>query len=141
VTALYVETAACKNAKRLSFHFVSSTDPQVWQKRDVHAWVKWMSDKFSLPDIRPDAFPDNGRDLCRMNRDDFADKAGSAQSGNILATHLAHLRGDPGNRYPLKRVFSAFIPELPDFSRYNTLKNIPNNHKIYQMAPKYTKWP
>jgi hypothetical protein len=39
---------------------------------------------------------------------------------------------------------------LPDFPWYNTpkrekitkwLQNIPNGHKIYQMATKYTKWP
>jgi hypothetical protein len=35
-------------------------------------------------------------------------------------------------------------PGLPDFSWYKipkTGKNIPNGHKIYQMAIKFTKWP
>jgi hypothetical protein len=35
-------------------------------------------------------------------------------------------------------------PGLPDFSWHNSPKrgkNIPNGHKIYQMATKYTKWP
>jgi hypothetical protein len=32
---------------------------------------------------------------------------------------------------------------LPDFSRFSYQKGkyIPNNHTIYQMATKYTKWP
>jgi hypothetical protein len=29
---------------------------------------------------------------------------------------------------------------LPDFYCYNLQKNIPNDHKIYQMTTKYTKW-
>jgi hypothetical protein len=40
-----------------------------------------------------------------------------------------------------RQVFEA---GLPDFSRYNkpkTGKYIPNDHKIYRMAVKWTKWP
>jgi hypothetical protein len=46
--------------------------------------------------------------------------------------------------------FSAVSAGLPDFSRDKIPKwekcakqqtNIPNGHKIYQMAIKYTKWP
>jgi hypothetical protein len=41
---------------------------------------------------------------------------------------------------------SYFLMEtgLPDFSWYNIPKRrkiMPNNHKMYQMATKYTKWP
>jgi hypothetical protein len=35
------------------------------------------------------------------------------------------------------------IPGLPDFwgTTYQNWKNIPKNHKMYQMVIKYTKWP
>lgn len=66
-----------------------------WETRDVQAWLKWTSQKFSLENLNPKIFPQNGQDLCKLSRDDFADLTGDAKSGRILATHLAHLRGDP----------------------------------------------
>ena len=82
-----------------SFQF-SLIDPLVWETRDVHAWLKWTSKKFSLENLSPELFPENGRDLCKLSRDDFADLTGDAKSGRILATHLAHLRGDPDDSSP-----------------------------------------
>jgi ETS-type family len=70
-------------------------DPLAWETRDVQAWLKWTSQKFSLENLNPKIFPQNGQDLCKLSRDDFADLTGDAKSGRILATHLAHLRGDP----------------------------------------------
>ena len=72
------------------------TDPQVWRRGDILAWIKWVSSKFSLENLNPDVFPTNGAELCKLSRDDFASLTGSAKSAGILATHLAHLRGlDP----------------------------------------------
>jgi hypothetical protein len=43
-----------------------------------------------------------------------------------------------------KKLEHVLVPELPDFSRSRHIKmgeNIPNDHKLYQMAINDTKWP
>jgi hypothetical protein len=58
----------------------------------------------------------------------------------------------PGNFHPSSMVhylnnfpaYTAYKAGLPDFSRFNIpkiWKNMPSDHKIYQMAIKYPKWP
>ena len=59
------------------------------------AWLNWMSSKFSLENLNPEKFPSSGLDLCKLSRDDFSDLTGNSKSGQILATHLAYLRGEP----------------------------------------------
>ena len=54
-----------------------------------------MSSKFSLENLNPEKFPSSGLDLCKLSRDDFSDLTGNSKSGQILATHLAYLRGEP----------------------------------------------
>jgi hypothetical protein len=57
--------------------------------------------------------------------------------GQLL--HLEHVTAEQSREPEDKRVF--FFAGLPDFSWYNIPKRekIPNSHKIYQSATKYTK--
>ena len=59
------------------------------------AWLNWMCLKFSLENLDPEKFPSSGLDLCNLSRDDFSEITGNPKSGQILATHLAYLRGEP----------------------------------------------
>ena len=59
------------------------------------AWLNWMCSKFSLENLNPEKFPSSGLDLCKLSRDDFSELTGNSKSGQILATHLAYLRGEP----------------------------------------------
>jgi hypothetical protein len=59
-----------------------------------------------------------------------------------------HVRGSTGKSFFFNarqlRTFRTFRPGLPDFSLFHVPKwekNVPNDHKVYQRAIKYSKWP
>lgn len=62
-----------------------------WSKEHVHQWILWAIKEFSLKDIDVDKFDMDGRDLCRLTREDFM-KLAPAYNGDILMAHLCVLR-------------------------------------------------
>lgn len=62
-----------------------------WNKEHVQQWILWAIKEFSLKDIDVDKFDMDGRDLCRLTRDDFM-KLAPAYNGDILMAHLCVLR-------------------------------------------------
>lgn len=62
-----------------------------WTKENVQQWILWAIKEFSLKDIDVDKFDMDGRDLCRLTREDFM-KLAPAYNGDILMAHLCVLR-------------------------------------------------
>ncbi|KXJ25205.1 Friend leukemia integration 1 transcription factor [Exaiptasia diaphana] len=50
---------------------VPLVDPRLWSREDVARWLQWVSDAYSLHDIKPDRFEMNGKGLCLMTLDMF----------------------------------------------------------------------
>lgn len=53
------------------FFYFLTVDPRLWSREDVGRWLRWVSDAYSLPDIKPDRFEMNGKGLCLMTLDMF----------------------------------------------------------------------
>lgn len=74
------------------------SDPAVWNREDVAAWLSWITRQFSLrPPPQADKFPLKGRELLSLGPTDLARLAGSPRSGRLLAEHLAYLQGRPAS--------------------------------------------
>lgn len=69
-------------------------DPMCWTKEHVQQWILWAIKEFSLKDIDVEKFDMEGRDLCRLKREDFM-KLAPAYNGDILMAHLCVLRKTP----------------------------------------------
>lgn len=57
----------------------------------MRQWLQWAIKEFSLKEIEPDRFDMNGKQLCRLTREDFM-KLAPAYNGDILMAHLCVLR-------------------------------------------------
>uniref|UniRef100_A0A6P8IFR7 Transcriptional regulator Erg-like isoform X1 n=2 Tax=Actinia tenebrosa TaxID=6105 RepID=A0A6P8IFR7_ACTTE len=84
-------------------------DPMCWTKEHVHQWILWAIKEFSLKDIDVDKFDMDGRDLCRLRREDFM-KLAPAYNGDILMAHLCVLRKTPLPNLTSDDIDSALAP-------------------------------
>ena len=66
-------------------------DPMCWTKEHVKQWIQWAVKEFSLKEIEVGRFDMDGRELCRLTREDFM-KLAPAYNGDILMAHLCVLR-------------------------------------------------
>jgi len=69
-------------------------DPMCWTKEHVRQWIQWAVKEFSLKEIDVGRFDMDGRELCRLTREDFM-KLAPAYNGDILLAHLCVLRKTP----------------------------------------------
>eukprot|EP00794_Sanderia_malayensis_P010779 gene10779-11933_t len=86
-------------------------DPNCWTKEHVKQWVNWAIKEFSLKDVDVDAFYMNGKDLCRLSRDEFL-KLAPAYNGDILMAHLCVLRKAPLPNLTTDDIDSALAPPM-----------------------------
>ncbi|XP_074644369.1 retroviral integration site protein Fli-1 homolog [Tubulanus polymorphus] len=67
-------------------------DPNLWTPDHVRQWLEWAKKEFTLTDFDTRRFQHlDGRDLCRLGRDDFNRLTGP-YNGEILIAHLDVLR-------------------------------------------------
>ncbi|XP_032243206.2 uncharacterized protein LOC5517283 isoform X1 [Nematostella vectensis] len=50
---------------------VPSVDPRLWTREDVTSWLRWISEAYSLENVKLDRFEMNGKALCLMTLDMF----------------------------------------------------------------------
>ncbi|XP_031555183.1 transcription factor ETV6-like isoform X2 [Actinia tenebrosa] len=64
-------------------HFPAA-DPRLWTREDVARWLRWMSEAYSLDNVKPDRFEMNGKGLCLMTMDMFVYRV--PEGGKLLYT-------------------------------------------------------
>ncbi|XP_032243207.2 transcriptional regulator Erg isoform X2 [Nematostella vectensis] len=47
------------------------SDPRLWTREDVTSWLRWISEAYSLENVKLDRFEMNGKALCLMTLDMF----------------------------------------------------------------------
>ncbi|KAK3589094.1 hypothetical protein CHS0354_017434 [Potamilus streckersoni] len=69
-------------------------DPLKWKNIHVQAWLEWAIDEYNLRDvIDVSKFPSlDGKELCRMSREDFVRCLGPYDAADRLMNHLTYLR-------------------------------------------------
>ncbi|EDO45237.1 predicted protein, partial [Nematostella vectensis] len=48
-----------------------AVDPRLWTREDVTSWLRWISEAYSLENVKLDRFEMNGKALCLMTLDMF----------------------------------------------------------------------
>jgi len=86
-------------------------DPNCWTKEHVKQWVNWAIKEFSLREVDVSKFCMNGRELCRLTRDEFL-KLAPAYNGDILMAHLCVLRKAPLPNLTTDDIDSALAPPM-----------------------------
>lgn len=104
-------------------------DPNCWTKDHVKQWVNWAIKEFSLKDVDVDAFYMNGRDLCRLTRDEFL-KLAPAYNGDILMAHLCVLRKAPLPNLTTDDIDSALAPPLMHQGQQCTARSATTSPKV-----------
>ncbi|KAM4651038.1 Friend leukemia integration 1 transcription factor-like isoform 2-T2 [Discoglossus pictus] len=67
-------------------------DPLAWTHDHVSQWLDWAVKEYGLCDVSTSLMQGvDGKELCRMNREDFL-RLASSYSTDILMSHLAYLR-------------------------------------------------
>ncbi|XP_071959333.1 transcriptional regulator Erg-like isoform X2 [Antedon mediterranea] len=69
-------------------------DPNMWSTEHVQQWVEWAVREYSLQDVQVTRFSMDGKQLCKMNRDDFI-RITSAYNAEVLMSHLNFLKQTP----------------------------------------------
>ncbi|XP_033096769.1 transcriptional regulator Erg-like isoform X3 [Anneissia japonica] len=69
-------------------------DPNMWSTEHVQQWVEWAVREYSLQDVQVTRFNMEGKQLCKMNRDDFI-RITSAYNADVLMSHLNFLKQTP----------------------------------------------
>ncbi|KAM5132289.1 Friend leukemia integration 1 transcription factor-like [Mantella aurantiaca] len=77
-------------------------DPMVWTQDHVAQWLDWAVKEYGLCDVSTSLIQGvDGKELCRMNREDFLRMA-SSYSTDMLIAHLTFLRqNSPAFSYPV----------------------------------------
>ena len=73
---------------QLSFFF---TDPNMWTADHVQQWVQWAVREYSLTEVQVSRFTMEGKQLCKMTREDFA-RLTSSYNADVLLSHLNFLK-------------------------------------------------
>ncbi|KAM9299527.1 retroviral integration site protein Fli-1 homolog [Gastrophryne carolinensis] len=96
-------------------------DPLVWTQEHVAQWLDWAVKEYGLCDVNTSLMQGvDGKELCRMTREDFLRMA-SSYSSDMLMSHLAFLRqNSPSFTYPV-----VPSPPPPPLTPRNTVKTEP----------------
>lgn len=73
------------------FSFAAS-DPRLWSREDVAAFLRWAEREFDLPQFDMDMFQMNGKALCLLTKADLGERCPGA--GDVLHNVLAMLARD-----------------------------------------------
>lgn len=66
------------------------TDPRIWTKEDVAAFIQWAEIEFDLPRFDTELFQMNGKALCLLTKQDLGERCPGA--GDLLYNVLQLLR-------------------------------------------------
>lgn len=66
------------------------TDPRIWTKEDVTAFIQWAEIEFDLPRFDTELFQMNGKALCLLTKQDLGERCPGA--GDLLYNVLQLLR-------------------------------------------------
>ncbi|KAK9722684.1 Ets-domain [Popillia japonica] len=72
-----------------------ATDPRVWSREDVSAFLRWAEREFDLQPIDMDMFQMNGKAMCLLTRTDLSERAPG--SGDVLHNVLQLLVREANN--------------------------------------------
>eukprot|EP00058_Branchiostoma_floridae_P027620 XP_002613111.1 hypothetical protein BRAFLDRAFT_120228 [Branchiostoma floridae] len=72
----------------------SQTDPMMWSPEHVRQWLHWAIKEYNLQGVEPARFDMDGKELCRLQRDDFV-RLTNVHNGDVLFAHLLFLRQTP----------------------------------------------
>ncbi|XP_071806443.1 transcriptional regulator Erg-like isoform X3 [Asterias amurensis] len=78
------------NEKRV----IVPADPNTWSTDHVQQWVQWTVSEYSLQEVMVNRFDIDGKQLCKMTRDDFT-RLTSSYNADVLLSHLNFLRQAP----------------------------------------------
>lgn len=68
------------------------SDPRLWSREDVAAFLRWAEQEFDLPPFDMDVFQMNGKALCLLTKADMGERCPSA--GDVLHNVLSMLVRD-----------------------------------------------
>ncbi|XP_078592535.1 transcriptional regulator Erg-like isoform X3 [Branchiostoma floridae x Branchiostoma japonicum] len=69
-------------------------DPMMWSPEHVRQWLHWAIKEYNLQGVEPNRFDMDGKELCRLQRDDFV-RLTNVHNGDVLFAHLLFLRQTP----------------------------------------------
>eukprot|EP00058_Branchiostoma_floridae_P024639 XP_002610129.1 hypothetical protein BRAFLDRAFT_89823 [Branchiostoma floridae] len=69
-------------------------DPMMWSPEHVRQWLHWAIKEYNLQGVEPARFDMDGKELCRLQRDDFV-RLTNVHNGDVLFAHLLFLRQTP----------------------------------------------
>jgi ETS translocation variant 6/7 len=90
-----------------------SSDPRMWGRDEVIAFLRWTEREFDLPKFELDLFQMNGKALCLLTKNDLAERCPGAgdiihnvlqlliRDSQMVQRHLPSSPITPTNRYPL----------------------------------------
>ncbi|XP_022093097.1 transcriptional regulator Erg-like isoform X2 [Acanthaster planci] len=78
------------NEKRV----IVPADPNMWTIDHVQQWVQWAVREYSLQDVMVSRFSIDGKQLCKMTREDFT-RLTSSYNADVLLSHLNFLKQAP----------------------------------------------
>ncbi|XP_046748511.1 ets DNA-binding protein pokkuri isoform X1 [Diprion similis] len=69
-----------------------ASDPRIWSREDVAAFLRWAEREFDLPQFDMEMFQMNGKALCLLTKSDFGERCPGA--GDLLHNVLTMLARD-----------------------------------------------
>ena len=77
----------------------NALNPENWSREQVRVWLEWTSSQYNLQafDTVRLGYMD-GRDLCRLTREEFIGLLGSS-TGDLFYSHLKYLRSQFNSRH------------------------------------------
>ncbi|XP_011502132.1 PREDICTED: ets DNA-binding protein pokkuri [Ceratosolen solmsi marchali] len=96
-----------------------ASDPRLWSREDVAAFLRWAEREFDLPQFDMDMFQMNGKALCLLTKSDLGERCPGA--GDVLHNVLGMLARDfnqlqrclPGSPVTPTRATAAAYPLSP----------------------------
>lgn len=103
------------------------TDPRIWTKEDVNAFIQWAEIEFDLPRFDAELFQMNGKALCLLTKQDLGERCPGAgdllynvlqllrRGGDLLgAAGAGHLPGSPvASHFPFSPTWCLPAPSSP----------------------------
>ncbi|KAI8478313.1 hypothetical protein Bbelb_439630 [Branchiostoma belcheri] len=86
------------------------SDPMMWSPEHVRQWLHWAIKEYNLQGVEPARFDMDGKELCRLQRDDFV-RLTNVHNGDVLFAHLLFLR--PAMHQPVQLDGFAYTPPSP----------------------------
>ncbi|XP_035690391.1 Friend leukemia integration 1 transcription factor-like isoform X1 [Branchiostoma floridae] len=82
----------------------------MWSPEHVRQWLHWAIKEYNLQGVEPARFDMDGKELCRLQRDDFV-RLTNVHNGDVLFAHLLFLR--PAMHQPVQLDGFAYTPPSP----------------------------